>query len=207
MLGPQKCIFMSKRQKWIDNKIRKLVGEGKPNKQAVAIALAMASNRKFIEGGSTDEEIDAYKQKVVGILGDSYDQGKVTSIVDRMASLRDQDNDPQLAKLNKLDESEVRNLASMVDDASTTFKRGEDEGRMSFLASFAPATFLTDAGSRNVAMNNMLDQIKDIQGSTGLTVDEVVDLANDIIMSSDKSESDKQRMADLIGGKLRDSLS
>tara|TARA_Y100001937_G_C7082726_1_gene313821 strand:- start:386 stop:1003 length:618 start_codon:yes stop_codon:yes gene_type:complete len=199
-----------KRQKWIQNKIRKLVGEGKTNKQAVAIALAMASGMKFNTGGSTEgesEDIDAYKQKVVGILGDTYDQDKVTSIVDRMSSLRDQENDPQLAKLSRLDEGEVKNLASMVDDASKTFKRGEDEGRMSFLASFAPATFFTEAGSRNVAMNNMLDQIKDIQGSTGLTVDEVIDLANDIIMSSNKPEETKQRMADLIGGKLRDSLS
>ena len=119
-----------KRQKWIQNKIRKLVGEGKTNKQAVAIALAMASGMKFNTGGSTEgesEDIDAYKQKVVGILGDTYDQDKVTSIVDRMSSLRDQENDPQLAKLSRLDEGEVKNLAGMVDDASKTFKRGEDE--------------------------------------------------------------------------------
>lgn len=49
---------MSKRQTWIGNKIRKLVGEGKSNKQAVAIALAMAANRKFEHGGVTGDDDD-----------------------------------------------------------------------------------------------------------------------------------------------------
>ena len=205
---------MNKRQKWIDRKIRKLVGEGKPNKQAVAIALAMAANKKFIEGGDTgaaedDEssEIKAYKQKVVGILGDDYDQGKVTSIVDRMSSLSDEENDPQLAKLSKLGDDSVRGLADMVDSASKTLKRGEDESKMSYLASFAPETWVTSAGSRNVAMNEMLDEVKSVQKETGLTVDEIIDLANDIIMSSDKSQEDKERMSSMIGDKLRDTLS
>ena len=205
---------MSKRQKWIDRKIRKLVGEGKPNKQAVAIALAMAANKKFVGGGATgpseeeeSDDIKAYKRKVVGILGDDYEESKVTSLVDRMSSLSDEQNDPQLAKLSKLGDESVRGLADMVDSASKTFKRREDESKLDYLASYRPETWVTSAGSRNVAMNEMLDEVKSVQEETGLTVDEIIDLANDIIMSSDKPQEDKERMSSLIGDKLRDSLS
>jgi hypothetical protein len=42
---------MSKRQEWISNKVRKLIGEGKSNKQAVAIALAMSATKRFKDKG------------------------------------------------------------------------------------------------------------------------------------------------------------
>ena len=205
---------MSKRQKWIDKKIRTLIGEGKSNKQAVAMALAMAAKQKFVVGGVTDTgdegesaDITAYKQKVLGILGGKYDESKVTGLVDRMSSLSDEPNDPQLAKLRTLDDESVRSLASMVDSASTTFKRGDDESKLAFIASFAPETFFTDAGSRRESLDNMLSEVEEIKEATGLTLDELIDLAEDIIMTSKKTEEEKQDLFEKVAGQLRSKLS
>jgi len=204
---------MSKRQKWIDQKIRTLVGEGKSNKQAVAMALAMAANKKFVEGGVTDTgeeketpEITAYKRKVVGILGDEYDEGKVTGLVDRMSSLSDEENDPQLMKLSRLDDESVRSLAAMVDSASTTFKRGDDESKLAFIASFAPSTWVSDAGSRRESLDNMIQEVKDVKDATGLTIDELIDLAEDIIMTSKKTPEEKEELFEKVAGQLRSKL-
>lgn len=204
---------MDKRQKWIDKKVRKLVGEGKSNKQAIAIALAMASSRKFDEGGATgtgeEEEnpsITAYKKKVLSILGGKFDEGAVSSLVDRMSSLSDEPNDPQLAKLSTLDDESVRSLASMVGSASTMFKRGDDESKIAFIASFAPATFFTSAGSRRESLNEMLEEVREVQESTGLTLDELIDLAEDIIMTSKKSPEERSDLFEKVAGQLRSKL-
>lgn len=45
LLGHKYCNIMSKRKEWVSNKIKKLVEEGKPMKQAVAIAISMASKK------------------------------------------------------------------------------------------------------------------------------------------------------------------
>lgn len=201
---------MSKRQEWIDRKIRKLVGEGKSNKQAVAIALAMSAGKKFAEGGlaegETTDEYDVYKNKVIGVLNPKYDAGSVSGIMNRMSSLYDEENDPQLAKMKNLSDDELTNLADMVDSASTTFKRGEDESLFDFAASFMPKTWVTDAGSRRVELDYMLDQVADIQESTGFTLDEIIALADDLIMSSNKTQDEKDRIRDKVVDELKDRL-
>ena len=158
------------------------------------------ANTGEIEGEEDTPEMRAYKNRVVKALGGERGESEIDAIVGKMSSLTDQGaSDPQFQKVQKMTDDQIANVSNLIQEAQDreVFKQGRFEPDSIFKASFAVP------GERGQMTDRIVDELKDIQDTTGLTLDEVIQLAREIVMGSDKTEEEKQALAEGIEGLLK----
>ncbi len=141
----------------------------------------------------------AYKDRVVNTLAGKRDSAEIDSIVGKMASLTDEGpSDPQFEKVQKMTDEQISTISNLVQEAQDkeVFKQGRFEPDSIFKASFALP------GERGTMTDEIVEELEDIQETTGLTLDEVIQLAKEIVMGSNKTEEEKQALAEGIEGLL-----
>tara|TARA_A100001201_G_scaffold35814_2_gene37823 strand:- start:164 stop:805 length:642 start_codon:yes stop_codon:yes gene_type:complete len=170
---------------------------------AIIVTSSYYDDEEMDEGGNTEEvdtpEMKAYKDRVVSTLAGKRDSSEIDSILGKMASLTDEGpNDPQFEKVRKMTDEQISTISNLVQEAQDkeVFKQGRFEPDSIFKASFALP------GERGTMTDEIVEELEDIQETTGLTLDEVIQLAKEIVMGSNKTEEEKQALAEGIEGLL-----